>query len=293
MRSIILLTFVAMLTGCQHAQKCQQVSRSGCPLPTCKVRDAGNCRDQQADQPRCDLNTACSSVKSSARKVCKTAPSLRCNKRLTVGWKEIRVPVPKFRDQRSACSTTCDSGRPCNSTAPCGQQGACGSKTCCKTPAIGCCREFPTHLTEATPFLILPPPPPVTSTRPQNSQWRTIPSQPVQTQRPASQSPAGLSQRTRALETQLHEIHPMLQQRQAARLPQSRYQGPSNVPARRQDVIMLPPPAWRTMDGVPPIPNSAIEQTGASGSGYGYYRTVGTPQMWAHSPQNMQRSMLR
>jgi hypothetical protein len=288
MRSIILLTFVAMLTGCQHGQKCQQVCRSACPLPTCKVRDAGNCRDQQVQVPRCDLKTACRGVQSSCQKVCNTPPSLGC-KRLTVGWKEIRVPVAKFRDQRHAC----DAGRSCNSKTRCGQREACGPKTCCKTPAVGCCRDFPNRPTEATPFLTLPPPPPVTSTRPQNSQWRTIPSQPVQTRQPASQSPADLAQRTRALETQVHEIHSMLQQRQAVSVPQSGYQSPSFVPVRQQDVIMLPPPAWRTMDGVPPIPDSAIEQTGASGSGYGYYRTVGTPQMWAHSPQNMQRSMLR
>lgn len=292
MRSILLLTFIAMLTGCQHAQKCQQVCRSVCPLPTCKVREAGNCREQQTQRPRCDLKMACRSVQSSCQKVCNTPPSLGCNKRLSVGWKEIRVPVPKFRDQRSVCSTSsaCNSGRSCHSTAPCGQQGLCGPQACCKTSTPGCCREFRSRATKATPFLILPPPPPVTTTRSQASQWRTIPSQPVQMQRPASQSPADLTQRTQALESQVHEIQSMLQQRQAARLPESGYRGPI-PPARQQEVIMLPPPAWRTMDGVPPIPNSAIEQTGASGSEY--YRTVGTPQMWAHSPQNMQRSMLR
>ena len=83
----------------------------------------------------------------------------------------------------------------------------------------------------------------------------------------------------------------MLEQRQATNLPTSRYI--NRQPAQQKEVIMLPPPAWRTMDGVPPIPNSGIEQTGAYRSQTSTYRTAGNPQMWQHSPQNMQRSMYR
>jgi hypothetical protein len=75
----------------------------------------------------------------------------------------------------------------------------------------------------------------------------------------------------------VNQIHSMLQQRHATNQPTSGYI--ERRPAQQKEVIMLPPPSWRTMDGVPPIPNSAIEQTGAYRSNSGTYRTAGSPQM--------------
>jgi hypothetical protein len=283
MRTLILLTLVATLTGCQHAQKCTQTCRSTPAQPACKTRDSGSCCEQTTNRPRCDLTNACRSVQSSCQKVCQTPANLGC-KRLGLGWHEFRVPVPKLKTQQTVCASNrqCTTGRTCD------------SKTCCTQPPAGCCNEFPVRANDPTPFLTLPPEQPAASTQPQASQWGTMPNQSTSgTWNSATQSTNALEQRTIALETQVHEIHSMLQQRQATHLPNTEYQVPG-VPMQRQDVIMLPaPPAWRTMDGVPPIPNSPIEQTGATGWNSGTYRTAGNPQMWAHSPQNIQRSMLR
>jgi hypothetical protein len=107
----------------------------------------------------------------------------------------------------------------------------------------------------------------------------------------ASSTTTNLAQRTQSLEAQVNQLQSVLQNRQAANLPTSGYI--NRQPAPQKEVIMLPPPTWRTMDGVPPIPNSAIEQTGGYRSNSGTYRTAGNPQMWQHSPQNIHRSMLR
>ncbi len=50
----------------------------------------------------------------------------------------------------------------------------------------------------------------------------------------------------------------------ATNLPHDNFINQRGMQTPQKEVIMLPPPQWRTMDGVPPIPNSSIEQT----SGY-------------------------
>lgn len=269
MRLMILLAFVTTFTGCQHTQRCTQSCRSVSPFSSCKSRPAGNCCEKPCAKPRCDLQTACRSVKSSCQKACRSCPTSG-SKRLGLGWKEFRVPVPTFKEKQSSCGrdSRCADGRCCKTTAPC------GSKACRTAPVAGCCQEFRTRPTEATPFLMLPPDQQALNQR-QTPGWHTNPRQ------PRTQSSAGLAQRTQALESQVSEIHSMLRQQ------------PGNVPAQRNDVNMQPPSSWRTMNGVPPIPNSGIEQTAAFGSGSGTYRTAHDPQMWPHSPQNMRRTILR
>lgn len=283
MRIFILLTFIAMITGCQHAQRCTQACRSMSPLPTCKKRDAGNCREQSSSRPRCDLSNACRSVQSKCQKVCQTPPALGC-KTPALGWKEVRVPVLKLKDRR----TTCDTRTSCNQPWPC------GSKTCCRTGSPGCCRETPTSAMEPTPFLTVP----AEAAVPQPSAWMSQPQLP-QPQQPIVQQPiatsttTNLAQRTQALESQVHQLQSMLQNRQATNLPHDGYIDSRSQQPQQKEVIMLPPPTWRTMDGVPPIPNAPIEQTSGYRQSSGTYRTAGNPQMWPHSPQNMQRSMYR
>ncbi|NQV27593.1 MAG: hypothetical protein HQ518_24860 [Rhodopirellula sp.] len=268
MRTFILLSFVAMITGCQHAPKCTPACRSMSPRPTCKVRNSGSCCDQTAVRPPCDLSNACRSVQSRCQKVCQTPSNLTC-KKPALGWKEVRIPVLKLKDRQVHCA----------------------SNSCCRTPATGCCQELPTPDSEATPFLTVPPESAVPQPQTQQLQSNQLP----QPQQPiASSATTDLARRTQALESQVNQIHSVLLQRQAPNLSGSGYIDPRNVPSQPNDVIMLPPPpAWRTMDGVPPIPNSPIEQTGAYRSNPGTYRTADNPQMWPHSPQNMQRSMLR
>lgn len=97
-----------------------------------------------------------------------------------------------------------------------------------------------------------------------------------------NQMPTGdLARRTQALEARVNELQNLLQKRHAI-----------NQPADN-GVIMLPKPQWQTMDGVPPIPNSSIEQTSGHRYGGAQWGTARAPQMWPHSPQNIQRSMLR
>ncbi len=145
MRTFILLTFVAMLTGCQHAQRCTQSIHSMSPLSSCKVRDAGNCREQTTCRRPCDLSNACREVQSKCRKVCQTPPNLGC-KKPTIGWKEVRVPVLKLSDRQLNCVST----RRCN------DRPSCDVGASCTTPTTGCCQQPPTRATEATPFLTLP-----------------------------------------------------------------------------------------------------------------------------------------
>lgn len=275
MRTFILLTIVAMVTGCQHTQ-------------TCAVRRAGNCRDKATCKKPCDLSNACRQVQSSCQKVCQPPSGLGC-KKPTLGWKEVRVPVLKLTDRQSRCvvdqrcrkQPSCDLGTPCDPTSKCRQQAS------CTPPTTGCCRELSTPPTEATPFLTVPAEVPIPQPKTTQRQGN-LPqlSQPI-----ASSNTTSLSQRTQALEAQVNELRSMLQQRQATNLPATGYIDPRSVP--QKEVIMLPPPTWRTMDGVPPIPNSPIEQTGAYRSNFDGYRTASNPQMWPHSPQNLQRTVYR
>lgn len=301
MRTFILLSFVAMITGCQHGQKCTQSYRSMSPFSGCSTRDAGNCREQSTCRRPCDLSTTCRKIQSSCQKVCQTPPNLGC-KKPSLGWKEVRVPVLKLKDQRQSCVA----GRSCNDsscrTQPSCNLGSrseiplCGSKVCCTKSSPGCCQEVPSSNTEATPFLTLPPHPDHTvpthteAAIPQPQAWqvRNNIQQPI-----ASSATTNIDQRTQALETQVDQLQMMLQQRQATNLPHDGFINQRGVQTPQKKVIMLPPPQWRTMDGVPPIPNSSIERTSGYRSNSGTYRTAGNPPMWQHSPQNMQRSMLR
>lgn len=275
MQKLLLLSVTAALIGCQHSQRCTQPRRSMSPFSSCRPNDTGNCRRS------CDLTDACRSVQSKCQKVCQTPSTLGCRK-LGLGWKEFRVPVPKLKNRKTACVS-----RSCDSNGRCVSDRSCASKPCCDQPAAGRCNELPMRPIAPTPILTLPQP--STNPQPQASQWRTMPNQTTAATSNRTPSAAtSLEQRTAVLETQVHEIHSMLQQRQAGRVPSTEYQVPG-VPAQQRDVIMLPPPNWRTMDGVPPIPGSGIEQTSASGT----WRTATNPQMWPHSPQNIRRSVLR
>lgn len=277
MRTFILLSLIALTTGCQHTQ-------------TCSVRNPISCRKQTAARRPCDLTNACRRVQTSCQKVCQTSPTLGC-KKPAIGWKEVRVPVLKLKSRRSNCvaDQRCNDRPSCDPANTCRQAPQCGPQGLCKTPTPGCRQEFPTPATEATPFLTLPPQPEAAVPQPQTWQLHSaLPQPPLPI---SSSATTNLAQRTQNLEAQVNQIHSMLQHRQAADLPTSGYI--DRQPAPQKEVIMLPPPTWRTMDGVPPIPHPAIEQTGGYRSNSGTYRTAGKPQMWAHSPQNMQRSMLR
>jgi hypothetical protein len=276
MRTFILLTFVAMITGCQHAQ-------------TCAVRSGGNCREQTTTRRPCDLSNACRRVQSACQKACQSPSNLGC-KTPGIGWKEVRVPVLKLKDRRSNCvaDQRYNDRRSCDSGSPCSQNPQCAPHVSCKSPTAGCCQNFPTRASEATPFLTHPPPQSEAAV-PAPQTWQLHSELPQQTPPIASSTTTNLAQRTQNMEAPVNQIHSMLQHRQAANLPTSGYI--DRQPAQQKELIMLPPPNWRTMDGVPPIPNSAIEQTGAYRSQSGTYRTTGNPQMWPHSPQNMQRSM--
>ena len=295
MRTFILLTFIAMMTGCQHAQKCTPASRSMSPFSSCNVRDTGSCRDQSASRPRCDLSNACRSVQSKCQKVCQTPPALGC-KTPSIGWKDVRVPVLKLNDRRTACKSNrqCDAARSCGVGTSCNQTLRCGPKACCNTGSAGCCRETQGPGMEPTPFLTQP----AESAVPHPNAWISQPHLP-QPQQQIGQQPiatsatTNLAQRTQALESQVNQLQSMLQQRQATNLPSTGYIDRRDEQFQQKEVIMLPPPTWRTMDGVPPIPNSPVEQTSGYRQNSGTYRTAGNPQMWAHSPQNVQRSMLR
>jgi hypothetical protein len=282
MRTFILLSFVAMITGCQTAQKCTQACRSMSPLPTCNVRDAGNCRKQTPTRRPCDLTNACRQVQSSCQKVCKAPPNRGC-KKPSIGWKEVRVPVLQLKHRQPDCVAD----RSWNLGAR-GQAPQCGPQPGCTTSSPGCCRETSAPNTEATPFLTVPSPPEASVPGPQAWQVQNRVRQPI-----ATSTTTNIAQRTQALKTQVNQIHSMLQQRQATNLPNDGYIDTRGQQYQQKEVIMLPPPSWRTMDGVPPIPNSPIEQTSGYRSNSGTYRTAGNPPMWQHSPQNMQRSMLR
>jgi hypothetical protein len=301
MRTFILLTFIAMMTGCQHAQKCTPASRSMSPFSSCNVRDTGSCRDQSASRPRCDLSNACRSVQSKCQKVCQTPPALGC-KTPSLGWKEVRVPVLKLKDRRTYCESDrqCDLARSCSSGTTCSQTSPCGPNACCNTGSAGCCRETATPAMEPTPFLTLPTEAAVPQPGVWQSQSRLPLPQPQIVQQPiASSTTTNLDQRTQSLENQVNQIHSMLQQRHASNIPESGYlpntgyTDPRGQQFQPKEVIILPPPTWRTMDGVPPIPNSPIERTSGYRSNSGTYRTAGNPPMWNHSPQNINRSMLR
>lgn len=284
MRTFILLTSVAMLAGCQHAQRYTQSIHSMSPLSSCKVRDAGNCREQTTRQRPCDLTNACREVQSKCRNICQAPLNLSCRKP-TIGWKKVRVPVLKLSDRLANCV----SDRRCNNRPTCKPGTARRPEGRCTTPTIGCCQKSVTRATQPTPFLILPHQ--AEAPVPQPQSWQLHAAAPQTTQSIAGSTTTNLTQRTHALEAQVNQIQSILQQRQAANLPTSGYI--NRQPAQQKEVIVLPPPAWRTMDGVPPIPNSGIEQTGACRSPTGTYQTAGTPQMWQHSPQNVQRSMYR
>ncbi|MDA0283915.1 MAG: hypothetical protein O3B86_11240 [Planctomycetota bacterium] len=284
MRTIVLLTSLATLTGCQHSQQCGSARHSSWLFSTCRIRPAATRSDEISNCPSCDVGKACQQVKSSCQNACESPCSLRC-KRLGIGWKELRIPVPKLKDRQHTCSTQ----------STCNPDASCNSKACCNPPTAGCCRESGSTESTSTGFVALPPQPnpsiqqfPVPQ-QPQPAKWNAA----------TTYTAPGLAQRTQVLETQVNEIHRMLQQRQATNVPHSGFDGPTGfdnsfrVPASRQDVIILPPPAWRTMDGVPPIPNSAIEQTGAYRSARSTYYTARNPEFWPHSPQNIQRGSLR
>ena len=283
MRTFILLSFVAMITGCHATQKCGQACRSMSPFPTCNAREAGTCRDQTPVRRPCDLSNACRQVQSSCQKVCQAPPNLGC-KQPTIGWKEVRVPVLKLKDRQSNCFTDQSRG----SRPSCNQQPQCGTQSCCPALTPGSYPKLPTPANEATPFLTLPPQPEAAVPQPQAWQVQSTVQQPI-----ASSATTNLTERTQALENQVNQIHFMLQQRHATNLPSTGFIDTSSQQYQQKEVIMLPPPAWRTMDGVPPIPNSSIEQTSGYQTNPGTYRTAGHPQMWPHSPQNIQRSMLR
>ena len=287
MRTFILLSFVAMITGCQTARKCTQACRSMSPLPTCKVRDAGNCREQTPTRRPCDLTNACRKFQSSCQNVCKAPPKLGC-KKPGIEWKAVKVPVLRHKDRQQNCvaERSCND-RPSCDLGVCRQDPRSGPQACCTT-SPGCCRETPTLATEPTPFLTLPPQPEAAVPQPQAWQVQNSVQQPI-----ASSTTTNLAQRTQTLEAQVNQIHSMLQQRQATNLPHDGFIDHRGPQYQQKEVIMLPPPQWRTMDGVPPIPNSSIEQTSGYRSNSGTYRTAGNPPMWQHSPQNMQRSMLR
>lgn len=279
MQKLLFLSVAAALIGCQHSQRCTQPRRSMSPFSTSQAGDAGNCHQS------CDLTDACRRVQSKCQKACQT-PSTLGSRKLGLGWKEVRVPVPKLKDRRPVCAS-----RSCDSNGRCDSDRSRASRPCCDQPVAGRCNELPMRPMEPTPILTLPQP--SANSQPQASQWHTIPNQTTAATSNRTSAAAGsLEQRTAVLENQVHEIHSMLQQRQAGRLPSTEYQVPG-VPAQQRDVIMLPPPNWRTMDGVPPIPGSAIEQTSGSGSSPGTWRTATNPQIWPHSPQNIRRSVLR
>jgi hypothetical protein len=292
MRTFILLTSVAMLAGCQHAQKCTQSIHSMSPLTSCKVRDAGNCREQTTRQRPCDLSNACREVQSKCRNICQTPLNFSC-KKPTIGWKEVRVPVLKLSDRLANCVSDrrCNNRPSCEPGTACRQPARSRPEGRCTTPTSGCCQESLTRATQATPFLTLPHPRQAEAAVPQPQSWQLHAVAPQTTLPIAGSTTTNLTQRTQALEVEVNQIHSILQQRQATNLPTSGYI--NRQPAQPKEVIVLPPPAWRTMDGVPPIPNSDIEQTGACRSPTGTYQTAGTPQMWQHSPQNVQRSMYR
>ena len=290
MRTFILLIPVAMLAGCQHAQRCTQSIHSMSPLLSCKVRDAGNCREQATRQRPCDLSNACREVQSKCRNICQTPLKLSC-KKPTIGWKEVRVPVLKLSDHQANCVSDrrCYDRQSCKHGTASRQSARCRPEGRCTTKKSGCCQESGTRATQPTPFLILPHQ--AEAPVPQPQSWQLHAVAPQTTKSIAGSTTTNLTLKTQAHEAQVNQIHSTLQQRQATRLPASGYI--NCQPAQQKDVIVLPPPAWRTMDGVPPIPDSDIEQTGACRSPTDTYQTAGTPQMWQHSPQNMQRSMYR
>ena len=282
MRTLILLTLVSMIAGCQHSQKCTQSHSSAC-------------------RRSCDLSNACRKVQSSCQKVCQSPSNLGC-KKPAIGWKEVRIPVLKFKDQRQNCfaNRSCNDNscrtQPSCDPGSCREIPLCGPKVCCSKSTPGCCQEVPSPNPEATPFLTLPPHPDNTVPThteaaipsPQAWQVRNNIQQPI-----ASSTTTNIDRRTQALETQVNQLQLMLQQSHATNLPHDGFINQRGVPTPKKEVIMLPPPQWRTMDGVPPIPNSPIEQTSGYQTNSGTYRTAGNPQMWPHSPQNIQRSMLR
>lgn len=282
MRTFIILSFVAMITGCQSTQKCTQAYRSMSPFSACNIRDAGNCREQAPVRRPCDLSNACRQVQSSCQKACQTPSNLGC-KQPTIGWKEVKVPVLQLKDRQQNRVAN----RSCNNRPSCNQQPQCGTQGCCPAPP-GSSHELPAPATEATPFLTLPPQPEAAVPQPQAWQAQNNVRQPI-----ASSTTTNLAERTQILENQVNQIHSMLQQRHATNLPETGFIDTGSQQYQQKEVIMLPPPTWRTMDGVPPIPNSPIEQTSGYRSNSGTYRTAGHPQMWPHSPQNIQRSMLR
>lgn len=301
MRTLILLTVVSAMVGCQHGQKCTQSYRSMSPFSGCNVRDAGNCRDQSSCRRPCDLSTTCRKIQSSCQKVCQTPSNLSC-KKPGIGWKEVRVPVLKLKDQRRNCvsgrsysDNSCHTQPSCD-LGSCSEIPMCGPKVCCTQSSPGGCTETRSPNTEATPFLTLPPQPDHTvpahteAAVPQPQAWqvRGPMQQPI-----ASSTTMNLDRRTQALEAQVNQLQSMLQQRQATNLPHDNFINQRGMQNPQKEVIMLPPPQWRTMDGVPPIPNSSIEQTSGYRTNSGTYRTAGNPQMWQHSPQNIQRSMYR
>ena len=257
MRTFILLTSVTMLAGCQQAQRCTQLIHSMSPLSSCKVRDAGNCREQTTRQRPCDLSSACREVQSKCRNICQTPLSLGC-KKPTIGWKEVRVPVLKLSDRL----TNCVSDRRYNNRPSCEpgtarrQSARCRPERRCTTPTSGCSQESPARAAQTTPCLTIPHPHQAKAAVPQPQSRQLHAATPQATQPIAGSTTTNLTQRTQALEAQVNQIHSILQQRQATNLPTSDHS--HRQPAQQKEVIVLPPPTWRTMDGVPPIPNSGI-----------------------------------
>lgn len=266
MRTILFLALAVTFTGCQHTQRCMKSCRFDPPSSACNKRDPGNCCEQKSSGSPYDIGAACRNMRSSCEKVCRSSSCLG-DKRVGLGWKECRVPVLKLKSRQSSCRT----GAPCDSRGSCSSIESCGSKSPCDKPAVGCCQESPTRPNQATPFLTLPP------------------QQQSATQQRSGITTNDLARRTQTLESQVSEIRSMIRQPPAGPGYSSGYQQHGRAHTGRGEVIMLPPPAWRTMDGVPPVPDTGIEQTGASGLNSGTYRTAHDPQMWPHSPQNIRR----
>lgn len=278
MRTLALLTTLAMLTGCSH--NLRSPSRCGTlQAESCQRQPV--CRKRTPTFPRCDLGTVCRTAKSSCQKVCRPLMTPRC-KQLRLGWKELSFRVPTVKLKQSACA-------PANQ---CNVRPSCGPEACLNSPATGCSEPLPSSF-PTTPFLTLPPQQPESrvpasasrrSTQRTSPRWNTAVTVP----------PPSLAQRTQSLEVQVDGMHRMVLQRQASNVPHD-FASPRRVSAGQQDdVIMLPPPpAWRTMDGVPPIPNSAIEQTGAFRTTQQADNMAASPEQWPHSPRHTQRVIVR
>lgn len=249
MRHLAILALAATLTGCAHVP-CMKRRPAECgPCLTATTRKPSPCRDCNRDEPCRACRAACSSPSAAAcssnPKGCFVPAAPYCRRTSTPTMSALRMDWAHLPIPVLKVQKFC-----VQPVSPC--------RSDCRTVDSGYAQSSDSQKSQGpngNPFL--------------DDDRHAFADE--STQRAFGDVPDSILERTDRLRNQVRELKDLIREQSGIRQ--------TNVPA-------LPPAqqGWGPDDGVPALPDFAIEQTSGTNRRAGY-RSASTLKMWPHSPQ--------